>query len=195
MESPLRPLTSLALSEELEELACLYTAGLMTPEQKDHFENLMHADRELRAVVTDLDDIANQFGPVFSPVRSAPSNLKQRILGQIDQIPPRVITDREGNVVEINSAFTAMCGYTFSELRGKRPGHFLQGPDSDPEAINELRMAVRDGRDTKVELINYHKNGSPYRVRICLKARFGLCGELRGFEATEQMLERLEVAA
>ena len=43
-----------------------------------------------------------------------------------------------------------------------RNARFMQGPDSDPEAIAELRDAVRTGRATVVELINLRKDGTRF---------------------------------
>lgn len=43
-----------------------------------------------------------------------------------------------------------------------RNARFMQGPDSDPEAIAELRDAVSNGRATVVELINLRKDGTRF---------------------------------
>ena len=43
-----------------------------------------------------------------------------------------------------------------------RNARFMQGPDSDPAAVAELRDAVACGRPTVVELVNHRKNGSKF---------------------------------
>lgn len=43
-----------------------------------------------------------------------------------------------------------------------RNARFMQGPDSDPAAVAELRDAVSCGRPTVVELVNHRKNGSKF---------------------------------
>ena len=105
---------------------------------------------------------------------------------------PTVITDPEGRVVWINPAFTTLCGYTLTEMKGRKPGHLLQGPASDPEAIAELRQAIREQRTASVELINYHKNGAPYAVWITVNPLQDRSGEHIGFMAIERETSRLQ---
>lgn len=114
-----------------------------------------------------------------------PSALREQLLRRIQEEPARVETDREGRVIAVNPAFTSLCGYGFATLCGAKPGHLLQGPDSDPSAVALLREAVRRGIPCSTELINYHKDGSPYRVHIDLQPIHGESGSVTGFRATE----------
>lgn len=99
---------------------------------------------------------------------------------------PVVITDPQGRVEWVNEPFTALCGYTPAELKGRKPGDLLQGPATDPEAVSALRRAVRLARPLSVELINYHKNGEPYSVWISLNPLRDHAGGLVGFMAIER---------
>jgi PAS domain S-box-containing protein len=99
---------------------------------------------------------------------------------------PAIITDQQGNAVWINSAFTDLCGYTLAEMKGRKPGHLLQGPDSDPATVAELRRAVREQRRASVELVNYRKNGEPYAVWITLNPLHDRTGRHLGFMAVER---------
>lgn len=63
--------------------------------------------------------------------------------------------------VALRLLVSAAPGYTMGEVVG-RNARFMQGPDSDPEAIAELRDAVRRGRATVVELINLRKDGTRF---------------------------------
>lgn len=60
-----------------------------------------------------------------------------------------VITDANlatGCQVQIaNPAFCAMTGYALDELRG-RTLKMLQGPDTDPDVIENLRDCLKDAR-------------------------------------------------
>ncbi len=60
-----------------------------------------------------------------------------------------------------------IAGYTMNEVVG-RNARFMQGPDSDPEAIAELRDAVSNGRATVVELINLRKDGTRFWNQVHL---------------------------
>ncbi len=70
-------------------------------------------------------------------------------------------TRSELPILYANPGFERLTGYTADEILG-RNCRFLQGPDTDPIAINELRAAVAEGRSAKVVVRNYRKDGSPF---------------------------------
>lgn len=125
-----------------------------------------------------------------SPRRPAPATLRDRLAARIDQEPAHVATDPEGRIIAINPAFSGLCGFSFAEIRGKKPGTFLQGPETDPAAVDTIRQAVGNQASCTVELVNYHKDGSPYRVRIEVQPVRDAGGRLTGFAATETKLDR-----
>ena len=61
----------------------------------------------------------------------------------------------------VNPAFEAMTGYARAEVIG-RNCRFLQGPGTDPAAVDQLRRAVMAGEPTTVEILNYRRDGSPF---------------------------------
>lgn len=117
-----------------------------------------------------------------------PAALRARVLERIDAEPPRVETDAEGRIVAINPAFTGLCGYTFPEIRGRKPGSMLQGPETDPAEVDVLRQAIRRQESCVARLVNYHKNGSTYRVEISVEPIRAKSGEVTGFRAAERKL-------
>ncbi len=135
--------------------------------------------------VTRLWEDLSGFSRETSP---APEGLLARVFERIEAEPPRVETDAQGRVVAINPAFTVLCGYTFQEVRDRKPGSMLQGVDSDPKAVAKLREAVAQAESCKVDIINYHKDGSAYRVRIEMEPMHKPDGTLSGFRATETKL-------
>ena len=114
-----------------------------------------------------------------------PAELKEKILRRAAEEPARVETDREGLVVAVNPAFSLLCGYEFSEVKGCKPGTMLQGPDSDPTVVAGLRQAIREGLPFLGNLVNYHKDGSPYRVLVDLEPIVDSAGIVTGFRAVE----------
>lgn len=62
-------------------------------------------------------------------------------------------------IVYVNPRFESMTGYAVEEVLG-RNCRFLQGPDRHQPALKELRMAIREGRDCRVVMRNYRKDGS-----------------------------------
>jgi PAS domain S-box-containing protein len=115
----------------------------------------------------------------------APVRLKEKVLQQIASEPARVETDSQGRLVAINPAFTVLCGYTFPEVEGRKPGSFLQGAESEPEAVQTLRDAVQNGRPCETSLVNYHKDGHAYRVHVQIEPIRDPEGLLKGFRAVE----------
>ncbi len=73
-----------------------------------------------------------------------------------------VITDAEGRLEWANSAFERMTGYTLAEVKGRKPGHFLQGPETDPAVVAQLRRTIDAGERCYVEILNYTKSRHPY---------------------------------
>jgi|LauGreSuBDMM15SN_2_FD.fasta_scaffold285887_1 PAS domain S-box-containing protein len=116
------------------------------------------------------------------------NSLLKKINRRIYSEPARLRTDVNGFITWVNPAFTRLCGHTFSEMKGRKPGSLLQGPKSSPESIEILRHAIRHGVPCVVELVNYHKNNIPYRVRISLRPLLSESCEIIGFEAEEYQL-------
>jgi PAS domain S-box-containing protein len=75
-----------------------------------------------------------------------------------------VITDPklpDDPIVYVNPAFEKTTGYPMEEVIG-RNCRFLQGEDRDQPALKELRAAVRDGRECRVVLKNYRRDGTRF---------------------------------
>jgi PAS domain S-box-containing protein len=83
-------------------------------------------------------------------------------------------------VVYASSGFTRLTGYAEEEVIG-RSCAFLQGPDSDPAAVAEMRAAVREGRGCAVELVNYRKDGTPFWNEVTISPVVDAHGTLTHF--------------
>ena len=64
-------------------------------------------------------------------------------------------------VIYANEAFERLTGYARSDIQGKNC-RLLQGPETDPATIEEMRAAIRARRDCTVEVLNYRKDGTPF---------------------------------
>jgi PAS domain S-box-containing protein len=77
-----------------------------------------------------------------------------------------VLTNKQGKITWVNKMFTQISGYQLDEVLGFIPGHILQGKDTDPQTVAEFRAALINEQEFHTDIINYHKNGTPYWMRI-----------------------------
>ena len=85
---------------------------------------------------------------------------------------PMIVTDATlpGNPITFaNQAFVELCGYDMDELLGQEP-HFMNGPGTDPEAIDSYVSALEAGRDVHVEILQYRKDGTPLSAMLFASA-------------------------
>jgi PAS domain S-box-containing protein len=100
----------------------------------------------------------------------------------------------DGLVQWINPAFTAMCGYTLDDVRGKKLGPILQGEKTDRQAADRMRLAVRAFRPCREVILNYRKNGEPYFSDIAITPIFGGEGQPLLLAAREREVADLALA-
>ncbi len=96
-----------------------------------------------------------------------------------------VLTDPSGLIEWVNEGFTRISGYTLDEVRGRKPGSFLQGPGTDVRTIQRMRQGVASGKGFNLEVINYHKNGHAYWLQIEAQPLHDEHGALTGFMALQ----------
>ncbi|HEX5003138.1 MAG TPA: ATP-binding protein [Bacteroidia bacterium] len=75
-----------------------------------------------------------------------------------------ILTDSEGIIEWVNEGFTRLYGYSAEEIIGKKQQDFLFGPDSDPIAVDLMTCNHITEENTTIEVIKYHKSGSPIWV-------------------------------
>ena len=63
----------------------------------------------------------------------------------------------------VNPALTRMTGYEAHEVLGRTP-RLLQGPRTDRNVLDRMRMALASGETFRGEALNYRKDGSTYMV-------------------------------
>ncbi len=93
---------------------------------------------------------------------------------------PMIVTDPnlpDNPIVFANPAFINMTGYGWEELIG-RNCRLLQGRDTDPDTINELRRSIAQRRETAVEILNYKKNGAAFWNALFMSPVFDSNGKL-----------------
>lgn len=97
-----------------------------------------------------------------------------------------VCTDASGKTVWVNDQFSQMSGFHFDEMLGKTPGSVLQGPETDPEAVSEIRRAIQERRSISTEILNYDKNRKPYWIKLSITPIFDQSGNVTRFLSIER---------
>ncbi len=87
-------------------------------------------------------------------------------------------------VVAVNSAFCDLTGYPTGEIIG-RNCRFLAGPDTEPWQTQGVRDAIRLRRPSLVELLNYRKDGTPFRNALIIAPMFDDGGHLAWFVGSQ----------
>ena len=98
-----------------------------------------------------------------------------------------VITDPslpDNPIVFCNEAFQQLTGYAREEIVGQNC-RFLQGPGTDPKAIDRVRQAIADSTDIHIDLLNYRKDGSTFWNALYLNAVRGQDGQVQFYFASQ----------
>lgn len=97
-----------------------------------------------------------------------------------------IITDANGKIIWVNPAFSRITGYTAEEVMHKKPGSFLQGPDSGAEVKAFMSEKIKTGEGFKdIEIVNYTKEGRPYWISIEVQPIIDANGKVTQFVAIE----------
>lgn len=87
-------------------------------------------------------------------------------------------------LIAVNAAFCAMTGYTEEEAL-HRNCRFLRGPDTENSQTEKLRDAIFAKRPALAELVNYRKDGTPFRNAVMIAPLFDENGELELFVGSQ----------
>ena len=108
----------------------------------------------------------------FSPVASCVTN-------------PRL---HDNPIIACNRPFTELTGYGEAEILG-RNCRFLAGPDTEAWLSNKIVVAVAARKPVLVEILNYRKDGTPFRNAVLVAPIFDDAGELEFFLGSQVELD------
>lgn len=204
-QTPLTPLPASPQESELTQAkAICYTLGALSKSERFQVEVEMERDAHLRdETVRRLETAADSLLPEPDETARPSPAVKAQLLRSIDVLSGLenfmaqfvrtpddciVVTDTDSHITWANTAFSKMCGYSLDELKGKRPGQLLHGPRTSPRVLRRLGKAIRLGKKRTEEVINYHKNGHPYWVRLTISPIVDTEGKACGFISVEREL-------
>jgi PAS domain S-box-containing protein len=87
-------------------------------------------------------------------------------------------------LIAVNQAFLDMTGYAEDEVIG-RNCRFLRGADTETSQTEKLRVSIAAQKATLCELVNYRKDGSPFRNAVMIAPLFDAEGKLELFVGSQ----------
>ncbi|PWL40024.1 histidine kinase [Flagellimonas aquimarina] len=96
-----------------------------------------------------------------------------------------VVTDTNLNIVYTSQNMYQMNGYVSDEVIGKKPKMF-QGKETCKKTAQQVSQAIKRKEPFEVILLNYRKNGSPYKCWIKGFPVFDKAGKVVNFIAFEK---------
>ncbi|MBC3541103.1 PAS domain S-box protein [Rufibacter sp. H-1] len=76
------------------------------------------------------------------------------------------ITDDEARVEWVNDGFTRLTGYTLEEIKGRKPGDLLAGPETNLEKVSVIRQKLNYDKPFVQEVQNRSKSGEVYWSKL-----------------------------
>lgn len=132
----------------------------------------MTAQTEHSRIDAEIEKIGKSSDPFASAVRATRM--------------PMMITDPnqpDNPVIFANDAFLRLTGYTRQEIIGNNC-RFLQGPQTAPADIAQMRDAIDRRAHVEIEIINHRKDGSHFHNRVFISPVFDQDGHLSYFFAS-----------
>lgn len=83
-------------------------------------------------------------------------------------------------IIACNEAFIELTGYSREEIVG-RNCRFLAGEATEPWLTETLRAGIKSGQPVMAEILNYKKDGTPFRNALMIAPIFDSSGELEYF--------------
>ena len=157
--------------EDRQRVSESLTAHLERGEEFDVEFGMRHADGSYRACVSRGKAQRGENGRPYRMAGSLSDITERKRAEEELRLRDRAIAASSNGIVisdptlpdnpliYVNPAFEAMTGYAAEEAIGYNC-RFLQGSDRDQPTLDELRAAVREGRERQVVLRNYRKDGS-----------------------------------
>ena len=95
---------------------------------------------------------------------------------------------KDNPIIACNESFIELTGYGEDEIVG-RNCRFLAGPATEPWLTETIRSGVRKHRPVLVEILNYKRDGTPFRNAVLVAPIFDEAGELEFFLGSQVELE------
>ena len=113
-----------------------------------------------------------------------PTEPDPELMALIDNSPVAAVISNprlpDNPIVAVNDLFMELTGYDRDEIIG-RNCRFLSGPGTEPWLTEEIRRGVREKTSVLVEILNYKKDGTPFRNAVLVAPIYNQEDELDYF--------------
>jgi len=95
-------------------------------------------------------------------------------------------------IIFVSDEFETQTGYPPEEVLG-RNCRFLQGPETDPKAIQAIRDALAVETEITIDILNYRKDGSTFWNRLRIRPLLDDRGRLQYFVGAQNPIPAEDV--
>jgi len=165
----------------------LITSGIDKKIKRWNFEaSSNNIDYSFDCVAMPEEGYINIYGRDITNKKLIQQELEKLSLIVQETINAVIITNSHGKIDWVNKAFEQLTGYDLSEVKGKTPGTFLQGKETNMETVAYMRQQIMDSKPFTCEVFNYKKTGEGYWLRINGQPIFDKKGKVINFFAIEE---------
>jgi PAS domain S-box-containing protein len=87
-------------------------------------------------------------------------------------------------MIFVSAEFETQTGYSVEEALG-RNCRFLQGPETNPHAIEAIRQGLKAQTRFTIDILNYRKDGTPFTNRLRIRPIYDGDGRLIFFAGAQ----------
>ena len=117
---------------------------------------------------------------------------KHPVLDSIKHSPIAAVVSNprlpDNPIVAVNAAFCKLTGYDEVEILG-RNCKFLAGPDTERWLTDKIKRGIERRKPVLVEILNYKRDGTPFRNAVLVAPVFDNDGDLQYFIGSQIELD------
>ena len=120
---------------------------------------------------------------------------KADLLSETELEQSVVITDPslpDNPMIFVSDEFEKQTGYPPEEAVG-RNCRFLQGPDTDPSAIEKIRQVLKEKGEISIDILNYRRDGTEFWNRLRIRPLYGDDGDIMFFVGAQNPIDQSDV--
>jgi PAS domain S-box-containing protein len=162
--------------------------------EKSQFFHTWHTTRDGRDIPVEINSsrITYRGNPaILSVARDITERIKiedrlQLLSRSVEESPVGiVVTNRDGIIEYVNSAFTNISGYVMEEILGKTPRILKSGKHSD-SFYRKLWKTILSGKVWRGEIVNRRKNAELYWTELSISPIINKEGEITHFVSVRE---------